>query len=567
MRVLNAGVAGFVASLWSIDSWPAAGRSEPRSAQALRNRRGRRRLRVIHPAEVERELPPAVSHPNTVVLNNPAFVRRPDAVSTASERLPQVLERSTWERRYALNLRITDTIVIVGAVILAQYVRFGSAPTAPGYVDHHVTAYSLLLAAIWLFALTGFRARSPRYIGSGIEEYRRVVAASFGTFGAIAMAELLVKLEISRGYLAVALPAGILGLVLSRCLWRKVVAHQRVGAGRYQTAVLAIGDRSAVANLANELTDNPSNGYRVMGVVIPGYGPPRGEHLTVNGREIPIVGGETDALQAIRVCGADTVAIAGTEHFGFQGIRRLIWELEATGVELVVSPGVMDVALSRLVMRPIAGLPMLHIEKPQYRGTTRFQKRAFDFCFALAALTVTLPVLLVTAIAIKLGSRGPVLYSSERIGVGGRPFSMLKFRTMVKDADEQLASLLDDNEGDGLLFKIRHDPRITPVGRVLRRLSIDELPQFINVLRREMSVVGPRPPLRCEVEAYDIDVQRRLLVKPGITGLWQVSGRSDLPWDKAVRLDLSYVDNWSMIGDILIVAKTVRAVFQRTGAY
>ena len=209
----------------------------------------------------------------------------------------------------------------------------------------------------------------------------------------------------------------------------------------------------------------------------------------------------------------------------------------------------------------------MHIEKPQYHGAKRFQKRAFDFCFALAALTGTLPILLVTAIAIKITSRGPVFYSSERIGIDGKPFSMLKFRTMVQDADKQLESLLGNNESDGLLFKIRDDPRVTPVGRVLRRFSIDELPQFINVLRQEMSVVGPRPPLRREVEAYDDDVQRRLLVKPGVTGLWQVSGRSDLSWDKAVRLDLSYVDNWSMVGDILIIAKTVRAVFQRKGAY
>ena len=209
----------------------------------------------------------------------------------------------------------------------------------------------------------------------------------------------------------------------------------------------------------------------------------------------------------------------------------------------------------------------MHIEKPQYRGAKRFQKRAFDFCFALAALIGTLPILLITAIAIKITSRGPVFYSSERIGIDGKPFSMLKFRTMVQDADKQLASLLDNNEIDGLLFKIRNDPRITPIGRVLRRFSIDELPQFINVLRQEMSVVGPRPPLRREVEAYDCDVLRRLLVKPGITGLWQVSGRSDLPWDEAVRLDLSYVDNWSMVGDILIIAKTIRAVFERKGAY
>jgi exopolysaccharide biosynthesis polyprenyl glycosylphosphotransferase len=349
-------------------------------------------------------------------------------------------------------------------------------------------------------------------------------------------------------------------------MWRGYVARKR-GEGGYQTAVLAIGERDAVANLASELTRNPADGYQVVGVGIPGYGPPRCEHIIVNDRAIPIVGGETHALEAIRSCGADTVAIAGTEHFGVRGIRRLIWNLEPMGVDLVVSTGVMDVALSRLVMRPIAGIPLLHIEKPQYRFAKRFQKRAFDFCFALAALTVTLPILLITAIAIKMSSKGPVFYSSERIGIDGRPFSMLKFRTMVEDADKQLDSLLDKNESDGLLFKIRRDPRITSVGRILRRFSIDELPQFINVLRQEMSVVGPRPPLRREVEAYDCDVLRRLLVKPGITGLWQVSGRSDLSWDKAVRLDLSYVDNWSMVGDMLIITKTLRAVFRRNGAY
>jgi exopolysaccharide biosynthesis polyprenyl glycosylphosphotransferase len=236
-------------------------------------------------------------------------------------------------------------------------------------------------------------------------------------------------------------------------------------------------------------------------------------------------------------------------------------------VELVVSPGVMDVARSRLVMRPIAGLPLLYIDKPQYQGAKRLQKRVFDFCFALAALTASLPILLIAALAIKATSKGPVFYASERIGIDGQPFSMLKFRTMVENAEEELANLLSANESDGLLFKIQNDPRITPVGQVLRRFSIDELPQFINVLRREMSVVGPRPPLRREVELYDDDVQRRLLVKPGVTGLWQVSGRSDLPWDKAVRLDLSYVDNWSMVGDILIIAKTLRAVLERRGAY
>jgi exopolysaccharide biosynthesis polyprenyl glycosylphosphotransferase len=517
------------------------------------------------------EQPTVITHRDALALNNDTLKRNSVRISSgrstaAGEAPKEVHDRSKWERRYAANLRMTDTVVVCGAVILAQYVRFGAPATAPSYVNHYVAAYSALLAIIWLSALALFRARSARYIGAGIEEYRRVTAASFWTFGAIAMAELLLKLQISRGYLAVALPAGVLGLVLSRWIWRVYVARKRAH-GAYSTAVLAVGGSDAVANLANELTDNPKNGYLVVGVCITGYGAPRGEQLIVNGREIPIVGGVSCALQAIGNCGADTVAIAGTGEFGVQGLRRLIWELEPMGVDLMVSPGVMDVALNRLVMRPIAGLPLLHIEKPQYQGAKRFQKRAFDTCFALAALAGTLPILLGSAIAIKLTSRGPVFYSSERIGIDGRPFSMLKFRTMVQDADKQLESLLGNNQSDGLLFKIREDPRVTSVGRVLRRFSIDELPQFINVLRQEMSVVGPRPPLRREVEAYDDDVQRRLLVKPGITGLWQVSGRSDLSWDKSVRLDLSYVDNWSMVGDILIIAKTLRAVFQHKGAY
>lgn len=474
--------------------------------------------------------------------------------------------RATWERRYSNNLRITDTVVVCGSVLLAQYLKFGSTFGAQNVSDLYASACSVVLAVIWLVAISSIRARSPKYIGTGIDEYRRVVAASFSTFGAVAIGALLMKLEVSRGYLAVALPIGTVGLLVSRLAWRRYVVRQRCK-GAYRTAVLAVGDRNAVIDLVTELTYNPGNGYSVVGVGIPGYGDLIGENLTINGQLVPIVGGEGQVLQAIRKHGADTVAIAGTEHFGVKGIRRLIWELEPMNVELVVAPGVMDVARSRLVMRPIDGLPLLHIDKPQYQGTKRIQKRAFDFCFALTALTITMPVFAVVALAIKATSSGPVFYSSERIGIEGKPFLMLKFRTMVEDADKLLVDLLPVNECDGVLFKIREDPRVTRVGKILRRYSIDELPQFLNVLRRQMSVVGPRPPLRREVEQYDDDVQRRLLVKPGVTGLWQVSGRSDLPWDKAVRLDLSYVENWSMVGDIVIIAKTLRAVLQREGAY
>jgi exopolysaccharide biosynthesis polyprenyl glycosylphosphotransferase len=478
------------------------------------------------------------------------------------------LARSRWQQRYSARLLIADSAVVCGAVLLAQYVRFGSPPvlTGPG-VGQYATATSLLIAVIWLSSLAGFRARPSRYVGRGIEEYRRAVEASLWTFGAIAMAQLLFKIDIARGYLAVALPAGLIGLLVNRWLGRRLVARQRM-AGGLQTSVLAVGSLSAVRGLADELTRNPKDGFRIVGVCIPGVDPHADQTLLVRGEMVPVVGRDVDDVEAmVRACGADTLAVGGTEYLGVQELRKLTWRLEPLGVDLVVSPGVMDVAASRLTMLPIAGLPLLLIDKPQYRGAERLQKRAFDCVFALAALTAALPILLAAAIAIKATSRGPVFYVSERIGFGGSRFRMLKLRTMVQDADALLVNLLEHNECDGELFKMRNDPRVTPVGRFLRRYSIDELPQFVNVLRREMSVVGPRPMFTLGAEEFEGDSQRRLLVKPGITGLWQVSGRSNLSWNDAIRLDLSYVDNWSMAADLVIIAKTVRSVFEHEGAY
>lgn len=478
----------------------------------------------------------------------------------------QVFERSRWQHQYAARLRANDVVIVCLAVGFAHVVRFGPTLSPRGYPEHFVVALDALFIVAWLVALAAMHTRSTTIVGTGVEEYRRIVEASFWTFGAIAMVTLLCKLDVARGYLAVAFPLGTLGLLLARRFWRAHVCRRRA-AGHCKTAVLVIGDVDRARDLSAELARHPGDGLRVVGVAIPGYGKGRGEHLVVEDRMIPIVGGDADPVDAIRTCGADTVAIAGTELLGGRAIQRLIWDLEPLGVDLVVSTGIMDVALSRMVMRPTAGLPLLHIEQPQYQRAKRFQKQAFDMCFALTALVLSLPVLIVAGLSIKLSSRGPVFYCSERIGIDGKPFAMLKFRTMVVDADKQRMALAQHNDGSGLLFKIREDPRVTPVGRVLRRFSIDELPQFVNVLRREMSVVGPRPPLRSEVEAYDREIMRRLLVKPGITGLWQISGRSDLSWSQAVRLDLSYVDNWSMVGDVLIAAKTFAVVVKHTGAY
>jgi len=472
-----------------------------------------------------------------------------------------------WQIRYSHRIRATDSLIVCGSVMLAQYLRFGAYPELSGYPGPLMTLFSLVFIGLWLSCLTIFRTRSTHVIGAGIDEYRRICSASFWTFGIIAMVTLLARIELARGYLAVALPVGTIGLLSSRSMWRRYICGRREH-GEYQTAVLAIGHRREVSRMVHEMQCNPGDGYVVVGVCIPGYGPPRGESLTAGDREVPILGDESHALDAITCCGADAVVVTQTEKLGFHAIRDLMWQLETTDVDLTVSPGVVDVAGARLTLRPIAGFPLLHVEKPRYEGTQRFQKRAFDFFFALAALCVTSPLLVACAIAIKLTSRGPVFYRSERIGLNGQPFTMLKLRTMATGADAQVDRLLHLNEGaGGVLFKMREDPRITPVGRVLRRFSLDELPQFINVLKQEMSVVGPRPPLRREVENYDRHVNRRLLVKPGVTGIWQVSGRSELSWDESVRLDLSYIDNWSMAGDLMIITKTVKAVLAGRGAY
>jgi len=506
---------------------------------------------------------------SSMTLSTFAFTRFPNSdAAIANPRTRQLNSRSVWQHSFARRVLVTDTATVVLAVSFAQWARFGPESDYAPEAFTYFSAYSVLLASLWLGALTLYHCRSARILGSGFEEYRRVIAASFWTFGAVAIVALLSRVDIARGYLAFAFPLGTCGLLLGRKLWRRRLRARRL-AGDCQTRVLAIGDRDAVAVLVGALMNDRGDGYVVIGAGVPGEPGARGDVITVGDAVIPIIGDENDALDALGgTCTADTVALTDAEHFGCSGIQRLTWRLEACDVDLVVSPGLLDVAGARLAMTPVAGMPLLHVEKPQYQGTKRFQKKAFDFGFALAALIGTAPLLLLAAIAIKLTSRGPVLYRAERIGLDGKPFTMIKFRSMVVDAEARLSDCLASNEIEGgVMFKMREDPRVTRVGRVLRHYSIDELPQFINVLKRDMSVVGPRPPLRREVETYDGDIKRKLLVKPGVTGLWQISGRSNLSWDRSVRLDLSYVDNWSMVTDLGIILKTISAVVRGEGAY
>jgi exopolysaccharide biosynthesis polyprenyl glycosylphosphotransferase len=275
------------------------------------------------------------------------------------------------------------------------------------------------------------------------------------------------------------------------------------------------------------------------------------------------------AVDDLRHAGGNTIAVAGGDRLRTKAIREISWKL-ASGVEhLVLSPNLIDIAGPRIHTRPVSGLSLIHVETPRYAGTRRFLKETLDVLGALLFLVLSSPLLLAAALAVRLSTPGPIFFYQERIGLNGKPFKMLKFRSMVMDAEAQLDTLAVDSNGAGneIMFKLANDPRITPVGRWLRRFSIDELPQFFNVLLGDMSLVGPRPPLQSEVENYAEDVHRRFLVRPGITGLWQVSGRSNLSWDDSVRLDLYYVENWSVLGDLQILWRTARAVLGRNGAY
>ncbi|WP_024804670.1 sugar transferase [Nocardia sp. BMG51109] len=476
-------------------------------------------------------------------------------------------DRERWQAQYTRRLWAGDLLVVAAAIAVAQVIRFGGpgdpplATTLP--LEVRYTAVSVLLGLMWAAFLAGAGTRSPRVIGSGTEEYRRLVDATLLLFGLIAILSLIFGFAVARGYLAIALPLGLVGLIVQRRLWRRWVTVHRL-AGRCETRVLVVGGRGAAAAVVTAFSRNPESGHRVVGVCTPDGNTPG---LEIDGRTIPVVGDDRSVLEAVLATGADTVAVTATDNLGPADFRHLAWELDRPGVELIVAPGLVDIAGTRVTHKLVAGMPMVHVEKPQYDRAGSIGKTLFDFCFAASAMLAVAPVLLAIAVAVKLTSAGPVFYRSERIGRDGRPFRMIKFRSMYVDAEAHATALIEASGGNPLFFKMRKDPRVTPVGRIIRRYSLDELPQFFNVLRGEMSVVGPRPQVRREVDSYDGMMRRRLLVKPGLTGLWQVSGRSDLSVEDAMRLDLSYVENWSMVLDLLLIARTIGAVSRGDGAY
>lgn len=471
-----------------------------------------------------------------------------------------------WGRRYARRLAVTDLLVLAWAALGVHLIRLDDL-TSPTLRDGiPVTVMTVVLVAVWFAALTLSGSRKPLTVGHGPAEYKTVVRTTIGTFGVVAIVSYLAELQLPRSYLLVMMPAGLAGLLVSRYVWRRWLQVRR-DFGHFQSAVLAVGSRSTVTAMVRDLQRSPRAGYRVVAVCLTGPADTRGE--TVDG--LPIMGGVTDVRAAVRATGADTVAVTASASIDPTVVRKLSWDLEDTSASLVLAPALTDIAGPRVHTQPVNGLPLIHVDRPTYRGANKLLKKSFDFFGAALLLTLLALPMAAIAAAVKLTSEGPVFFRQSRVGLGGDMFRMVKFRTMVVDAEARLAELKRERQGsdagNDVLFKMKDDPRITKIGKVLRRLSLDELPQLFNVLAGTMSLVGPRPPLADEVAQYGSDARRRLLVRPGMTGLWQVSGRSDLSWDESVRLDSYYVENWSITGDLVILWKTARVMVSSDGAY
>ena len=482
---------------------------------------------------------------------------------------PSILRRN--QRRLTNWLRVSDGLVLalaIGGAHMLRYV-FLPMPTKLGPEHPYLIAVSVLLWIGWMAALAMSRTRDPKVLDAGARQYQVVARASFHVFGWLAIITLVLRLPImSRGYLLIAGTSGLLFLFASRRAWRAYVMHRRLH-GAFMSDVLIIGGVRSAEMMAERFAADPSYGMRVTGVWVPDRIVSRGERFRYGDIDVPVLGAESDLGEALLVNSVlvNTVVVTDTEHLGHDGMRELAWALEGRDVDLLVAPNVIDVAGPRVHLEAHGNMPLIYLSGPRYSRARGLSRAIFDRGFAFLVLLASSPILLLAMLAVRLTSRGPVFYRSERIGEHGVPFQMYKLRTMVRDADQVREELVKHHMTDGPLFKMQNDPRVTTVGRFLRRYSIDELPQFINVLKGDMSVVGPRPPLRAEVETYSDTIRRRLLIKQGITGLWQVSGRSDLSWEDSVRLDLDYVENWSMLRDLQIIFRTLRAVLASRGAY
>ena len=461
-----------------------------------------------------------------------------------------------WTRSYLRRAVLIDAVCSLLAGGLALYIRFvgqGRPPTS-------YLVFTVGLPGLWCASVALAGGYSSRFFGVGSDEFRRVMNAAVGLAAGVAIASYAVKGDVARGYIVIALPSVAVLDLAARYRLRKRLHGQR-SQGSCMQRVVAVGHASAVADLIATLRRDKYHGLTVVGACLAERTMPQ------EIAEVPVCGGLGSVVEAVDRLGADSVAVLACPEMSGHRLRELAWALEETDTDLCVAPALLDVAGPRTTIRPVAGLPLLQLDHPELTGGKQVIKAVFDRLAAGLALVALSPLFVVIAAAIRLDDRGPVFFTQIRVGRDGQTFRLFKFRTMVVDAEQRKLELEKLNEGAGVLFKMRKDPRVTKVGAILRRWSLDELPQLLNVLHGDMSLVGPRPALPKEVANYGDHMRRRLVVRPGLSGLWQVSGRSGLSWEEAMRLDLRYVDNWSIVLDMQILWKTFSAVIHGSGAY
>ena len=470
--------------------------------------------------------------------------------------------RTGWQGRYALTLYLIDFVVGLSAASWALLLRFGAEGVQPHQRDYLLL--TLVLPIAWIACLAFNRAYEARHLFVGTEEYARVFRAGLALTAGLAIFSFAFNLQLARGYVSIVMPLAIVVDLAARFVFRQRL-HRSWARGQRLHRVVLVGHDRAVVDMTRRLSRERYHGLGVIGACLP----PAPSRTRALAGMPPVYGNFDDVATAVARSDADTVIVLSCPEIDGPALRRLAWQLERDDVDLIVASTLVDVAGDRTTIRPVDGLPMLHVEHPRLKGSARVVKEIFDRSGALLLLLFASPVLAAVALLVRYGrgGRGPAIFKQERVGKNGKPFTLYKFRTMQVDAEARLFELGDLNDNDGALFKMRRDPRITPIGGWLRRFSIDELPQLMNVVKGDMSLVGPRPPLAREVADYPADMRRRLVVKPGLTGLWQVSGRSDLSWEESIRLDLSYVENWSLAMDLAILFRTVSAVVRSSGAY
>ena len=489
----------------------------------------------------------------TVTDNATAFVRAPEDSAACDGAAADV----GWETRYAASTVTVDTLAGAVAGAIALVGRFGVEPATNGTYSR----ISLLVPLAWVASLWLARAHEARFL-AGAEEFRRVIQAGVWLTAAVGFAAFAAKQDVARGYVVLAIPTAMGASLVGRYTMRSVLYRKRQQ-GLCQHRVVAVGHAAQVLDLMRRTRQERCHGMNVVGVCVP-----NDEQMSLATNDnVRVLGDLAAVSDAVWRTKADAVAVTSCPELTGDALRRLSWELERTGTDLIVAPGLVEVTGPRLHLRPVSGLPLLHVEHPTLSGGRQLLKQGLDRLAALLLLVAFAPILLALAVTIRMTSSGPAVFRQTRVGRDGREFPLFKLRTMVANADAQRKELLHLNQSDGPLFKLHSDPRVTPLGGWLRRYSIDELPQLLNVLRGEMSLVGPRPPLPEEAAAYGDDVRRRLRVKPGLTGLWQISGRSDLNWEESVLLDLRYVENWSIALDLVILWRTLSVVLRGRGAY